>query len=163
MEGRTCCFTGHRSLYHDRDVIAKVLREAVDELVRDGYQHFISGGAAGFDLLAAEAVLERKAEFGDVSLYLYVPYSTVFGLRSCVSSRLRTVALKSREIKVTSDTPTRYAPLIRDRQMVEVSDICVSYMEPGTEKGGTFYTVQQAKKKGIDVIDLYDRIDREAD
>lgn len=139
------------------------LHEVVEELVRDGYHHFISGGAAGFDLLAAEAVLARRKEFGDVSLYLYVPYSTVFGLRSHVSSRLRSIALQSREIKISSATPTRYAPLVRDRQMVEASDICVSYLEPGTEKGGTLYTVAQARKKGIDVIDLYEIIDRMAD
>lgn len=163
MDGKTCCFTGHRTLYHSHEKIMAVLREQVAELVRAGYKNFISGGAAGFDLLATEVVLERKKDFGDVSLFLFVPYSTVFGLRSHASSRLRTAALKAKEIYVTSESPTRYAPLVRDRQMVEQSNLCISYMRPDTQKGGTLYTVTQAHKKGIEVINLYEVIDRAAE
>jgi len=42
--------------------------------------------------------------------------------------------------------------LRRDRYMVEHSEVCICYMTRNT--GGTSYTVAQALKKGIEVVNL---------
>ena len=41
--------------------------------------------------------------------------------------------------------------------LVEGSDYCVTYLSDGY--GGTAYTVDYAKKHGVDVINLYDKLE----
>lgn len=48
----------------------KTLRHLIDH----GYIHFCSGGAKGFDLLAARTVLNLKAEFPALSLHMILPF-----------------------------------------------------------------------------------------
>jgi hypothetical protein len=46
------------------------------------------------------------------------------------------------------------APLIRDREIVRRADLLIAWYD-GRRKGGTFYTVNQAKKKGVPIINLH--------
>ena len=39
------------------------LRDTIEALIGGGYAHFISGGALGMDIFAAEAVLELKVKY----------------------------------------------------------------------------------------------------
>lgn len=58
---RTCCFTGHRKIPPEQyGEIARRLKEAVIELINEGYCYFGAGGALGFDTLAAQTVLNLK-------------------------------------------------------------------------------------------------------
>ena len=50
-------FTGHRTY---RGAAADALRRTVGELYARGFRNFLSGMAVGFDLAAAEAVLELR-------------------------------------------------------------------------------------------------------
>ena len=61
MKEKTCCFTGHRKIPSDRyELVAKRLKDEVEELIKQGYTYFGAGGALGFDTLAAQTVLEIK-------------------------------------------------------------------------------------------------------
>ena len=44
----------------------------------------------------------------------------------------------------------------RNRKLVDGSDLCVAYLS--TDKGGTAYTCNYAKQKGVRVINLYDHL-----
>lgn len=62
MPERTCCFTGHRDLPSVcREEIAEKLEETITRLVRDGIQFYKTGGALGFDTLAAQTVLRERS------------------------------------------------------------------------------------------------------
>ena len=151
---KVCCFTGHRRLRHEEKKIAKALDRVVARLVSEGYTRFLSGGAIGFDLLAAEAVIRRKRAFGDVELWLILPYTNNFTSRTREGSRLRTAALEASNVEIISDHASRFAPLARNRRMVELSDACVCYMLCGNESGGTYHTVRLAQDKGIACYNL---------
>ncbi len=75
-KSKTIAFTGHRHINGDN--IAP-LREELTHIIRqqyyNGYTTFIVGGAVGFDLLAAEIVLELQQEFIDIQLFCAVPYA----------------------------------------------------------------------------------------
>ena len=60
---KTCCFTGHRRIpADDLPAVAAALRREVLRLCREeGITVFLSGGALGFDTLAAETVLRDFA------------------------------------------------------------------------------------------------------
>lgn len=58
-----CCLTGHRSLPSDPDQLAELrqnLRRLICDLAQQGITTFYTGGALGFDTMAAMMVLELK-------------------------------------------------------------------------------------------------------
>lgn len=64
-------FTGHRTY---RGAAADALRRTVGELYARGFRTFLSGMAVGFDLAAAEAVLELRERVPGVRLVAAVPF-----------------------------------------------------------------------------------------
>ena len=50
------------------------LRDTIEALIGEGYAHFISGGALGMDMFAAEAVLELKDTFPWIVLEMVSPF-----------------------------------------------------------------------------------------
>ena len=68
---RRCAFTGYRPAklpfgYDEECPLAldfrKRLHETIEILILRGYRHFISGGAQGMDIMAAETVLDCKSD-----------------------------------------------------------------------------------------------------
>ena len=74
MKEKTCCFTGHRDLPPSQlPRIARALETRVRELTRQGVIYFGSGGALGFDLLAAQIVLKIRETDPRVRLIMVYP------------------------------------------------------------------------------------------
>ena len=74
---RTCCFTGPRPKNYPwgsnqaREAqIAEKLKFAVQEAIKRGYRHFISGMAAGVDLFAAKIVLQLRDSMSEMEITL---------------------------------------------------------------------------------------------
>lgn len=86
MKGQdtTCCFTGHRpqslpwgSNEQDprRVRLKELLRQEIERLITENnVTHFISGMAIGTDLMAAEAVLELKKQYPQITLESAIPH-----------------------------------------------------------------------------------------
>ena len=73
-EKRTCCFSGHRILPEESvEAIRKELGVVIDEYIKKGYNQFISGGALGFDLLAAKLVTEKRKSDSEIRLVMVLP------------------------------------------------------------------------------------------
>lgn len=60
LEDKTCCFTGHRQLRLPEKEVIKKLRPIIKDAIKNGFNHFICGGALGFDTLAAELIIKLK-------------------------------------------------------------------------------------------------------
>ncbi len=61
MKEKNCCFTGHRKLpQYKINYIIKRLDHEIENLIAQGVTDFISGGAMGFDLIAASAILSKS-------------------------------------------------------------------------------------------------------
>ena len=57
----SCCFTGHRRIsVEQKRLLIKKLDKLLDTLSARGINHYICGGALGFDTLAAQVVLQKK-------------------------------------------------------------------------------------------------------
>lgn len=70
-----CCFTGHRNLPESSiPILRKRLQFCIENYIRDGGKYFACSGAFGFDLLAAEEVLEAKRKYPQVQMVLLLPY-----------------------------------------------------------------------------------------
>ncbi len=120
---QTVAFTGHRLISSaDRPRVKDRLMEAILRAYEDGYRVFISGMACGFDLMAAECVVELKSERPDITLMAAIPYRG-----QCERWRKASQLHASRLIAYFNGIP----------------------------KGGTFYTVNEAKRQGVMVENIY--------
>ena len=159
----TCCFTGHRTmLYEEKAKAAEGIHSAVKSLVKRGVRHFITGGALGFDTVAAatiinmrdnEALFDSDGNIVKISLTLAIPCPTQSDKWSFADRTLYNSILRSADdVVVVSKTYTTDCMFKRNRYMVDNSAYCICYV---TQKsGGSYYTMSYAKKAGLGIINL---------
>lgn len=133
------------------DTLARRLKTILIDLIENGYQYFGAGGALGFDTLAAQTVLELKSEYPQIKLILVLPclsQADSWGTYDKeIYERIKSAADKA---VYTSKEYTKGCMHKRNRHLVDNSSVCICYL---TEvSGGTAYTVEYAKKKGLLVI-----------
>ena len=157
MREKTCCFTGHRNIPKGEEaaVRARIREETLIQMAR-GVDTFLVGGAIGFDMLAAEVLLEmRETEGKALRLVSVLPFQ---GWRdrwgSAEKDREDRILEKSDEISFSRLKNSRQCYLDRDRKMVDSSCACIAYCS--RFGGGTAYTVRYAMKQGVEVINIAD-------
>lgn len=67
-------FTGHRHLSEHTDSLLLKLKEEIIRTYQAGKRFFKTGGAVGFDTLAAEVVLQLKEHLPELALMVIVPF-----------------------------------------------------------------------------------------
>lgn len=140
-----CCFTGHREL-PAVGAIAEHTKERIRALINDGVTEFISGGAVGYDLLAAELCLAEKASSPEIRLVIAVPCPEQDRYYSEENQRrYRAVLSRADEVVLVSEHYFNGCMQVRDRYMVDRADVVVAYCTKTT--GGTYYTARYAEKK----------------
>ena len=149
LKERTVCFTGHRKMPSERiDTLARRLKTIIIDLIENGYQYFGTGGALGFDTLAAQTVLELKTEYPYVKLILVLPcQSQTRGWSARDIEIYMDIKSKADKVVYTSQEYTRGCMHKRNRHLVDNSSVCICYLTERT--GGTAYTVNYAKDNGL--------------
>ena len=156
MKEKTCCFTGHRDIPSGeyQKIFAKT-EETIESLIKKGYLYFGAGGALGFDTIAAFAVLKLKEHYPDIRLILVLPcLSQTRGWSQEDIEIYEDIKQKADKVVYTSQDYTRGCMHKRNRHLVDNSSMCISYLTD--DKGGTFYTVNYARSKGLTVINIAD-------
>ncbi len=162
-ESISCCFTGYRPAKFPFSLSEKS-REYTDFenlLIKEifsayglGCRRFYSGMAMGFDIIAAEAVLDLKRIKPDTMLCCAVPFK---GQSSSYSSdwstRYNNVLKLADEIVYVCDAYSRDSYFKRNKYMVDNSDMVITWFDG--RSGGTANTVKYAKRIGRTVINLY--------
>ena len=145
---KTCCVTGHREISVERTAkIRKLLRREILKAIEDGYTHFISGFAAGADLLFAEIVVGLKA-FYPITLEAAIPYS---GRMKTPDETFQRLIRCCDTVKIHSDTYFKGCYMRRNRYMVDKSQRVIAIYD-GRSTGGTAATVRYARGKDIRVV-----------
>ena len=140
--GKICIFTGHRDLPADHEALRAALRRHITALYADGYTDFLSGGAMGFDLLAAEAVLELRPVLPEMRLLMILPCEGQDRAYPPGDKLRYRAALDQADlVRYTAETYYKGCMLTRDRVLAEAADYCLCYLTRST--GGTAYTVRQ--------------------
>ena len=154
----TVCFTGHRDLNaYLPSSVSKALNKALRILISHGVEHFLAGGALGFDTLAALCVLELKEEFPNISLGLILPCKNQTKLWSDSNKAIYSEILKEADcVEYIAEAYTANCMHDRNRRLVDKSDICVAFFEHSG--GGTAYTVAYALNQGKEVINIAELI-----
>lgn len=153
-KNKTCCFTGHRRLPKEKiESIVRRLDIAINGLIDKGVTDFISGGAIGFDLIAASLIVTKKERGHDVRLIFALPCRNQDEKWSDGQKKLYHDLLgEADEIVYVSDEYFDGCMKKRNRYMVDQSAYCISaHLHP---MSGTEQTVKYARRKGLRVINV---------
>ena len=153
---KTCFFTGHRrlpsSFYEQiRDLLKTEIIKKYDEGIRD----FITGGAWGFDTMAAEMVIYLKENYyHDMRLLLYLPCKD-FGEdwpyeQRCALHRIKCKADWCQVITDKAYTDT----CMKKRNEAMVLGSCCGIAFKTSERTGTSQTVLMAQKQNKPVVNI---------
>ncbi len=160
---KVCCFTGYRPSKfpfplskENREYIEfeNVLTDTVLSLFGDGCNTFISGAAMGFDIIAAETVLDlRKGSKTPVKLICAVPFKAQSDtFTGDWKARYDAVLAAADQIIYTSEDYHKGCYSVRNRYMVDNSDYVLTWFDGA--KGGTHNTILYALRNGKKVINL---------
>ena len=153
MSGLVCAFTGHREIPREEfEKVRAFTKKTVDLLISRGVTKFIAGGAVGYDMLAAEIVLEAK-KYAPVKLVVAVPckgQERYYGVRD--KERYRFITEGADEVVFLAEHYYDGCMHVRNRYMVDNSDFLISYCTKA--EGGTYYTRCYAKDNKKHIIDV---------
>ena len=152
---KTCCFTGHRIIKITPELVQR-LREAIIDIIGQGVTEFYNGGAIGFDMLAAETIIELKAEYPDIKLHMLLPCPSdeqIKGWNKTQIARYETILNAADSVTVLSENYKRDCMKRRNERLVELADVCICYCT--NPRSGTGQTVRMAKDKGIEVKNIF--------
>lgn len=147
----TCCVTGHRDIRADKiQYVQTQLRQELLQAIQSGYTHFISGFAAGVDLIFAGIVADLKHEY-PITLEAAIPY------QDRVKSPDKTFQCLLKEcdiIKVHTDRYSKSCFMVRNRYMVDCSAL-VNAVHDSRKSGGTAATISYAHRMNRDVREIW--------
>lgn len=157
---RTVCFTGHREMGDTPSEIERRVSNIAEKLIQKGYLYFGAGGARGFDALASETILNLKKQYPKIHLILVLPFDNQYlHERNWKPLEIELYhRLKANASKVVVLAPGYCSGVYyrRNRHLVDNSSVCIAYMT--RENSGTSYTVNYAKSKRLQVINIADML-----
>lgn len=154
----TCCFTGHRSIpLNQYSKIHNILEKVVIRLIDSGVCYFGTGGALGFDTMAALTILNLKEKYPNIKLILVLPCKNQTYNWSIKDKQLYDF-IKSKCDKYVYTSKQHYngCMIKRNRHLVNNSKYCICYLTK--KSGGTAYTVNYAKSNGLLIYNVAEEI-----
>lgn len=157
----SCFFTGHREIVghgtRDAETFQEALREwlglQVEAMVYQGFSTFLCGGARGFDLLAAAAVLQAKQLYHpDLRLILLLPCREQTRGWNERDLALHLAVLQRAEAYYLQEEYDRGCMHRRNRLLVDLSAAGIAYYDVLRERSGTGMTVRYAQSCGTPML-----------
>ena len=154
LKKHTCCFTGHRVIPScEKKNNQNLLESAVEKVIRNGYRFFGTGGALGFDTMAAKTVLELKRQHPNIRLILVLPcVDQTTGWKQYDIDEYDRIKVLADKVVYTSREYHTGCMHKRNRHLVDHSSLCICYLT--RLSGGTAYTVRYAESKNLKTINL---------
>lgn len=156
-----CSFTGHRIIKneHSKSIIA-LIKRAVEYSYSIGCRNFYSGGAIGFDTIAAREVIRFRVSHPDVRLILLLPCIEQAAKWSESQRNAYDFILSmADETEYISEEYTSTCIKERNMRLAEVSDIMIAYVSHS--KSGAGQTVRMATVKNKKIYNLYPTLEKQ--
>ena len=151
---KTACFTGHRDIKENYNVLFLRVYAIVENLIKNGYLYFGSGGARGFDALASEVILNLKKKYPNIHLILVLPFLNQYEKENGWSKeeiyKYKNIKKQASKVVYIQKSYSSGCYYKRNRHLVDFASVCICYMYKTT--GGAAYTVHYAVKKGLIII-----------
>ena len=152
---KICCFTGHRDIEKISASVlsARLEKTIVDLIENEGVTDFRAGGARGFDSMAALAVLALKEKYPQIKLHLILPCKTQAHYFTTFEKKVYQYTLAhANSVVYVSEKYYSSVMFDRNRKLVDGADVCVAFLNH--LGGGTYYTVNYARKNKVEVRNL---------
>ena len=153
-----CSFTGHRVISNtDLAHLVPLVKECIERAYLAGICDFYSGGALGFDTLAAEAVISMREKYPDIRLIMLLPcreqekFWTV-----SQKERYRKILALADEVEWMGEEYDATCMQRRNRELVVRARLVIAYLK--SERSGTAQTVRLAKEGARAVWNLYEHL-----
>lgn len=159
MEKGICAFTGHRKIKSDHEKkLPELLERAINYAYNRGCTDFYTGGAVGFDTIAAREVLKFRISHPSIRLILILPYLNQSEKWSAAQQDAYNYILRSAD-EVRYVTEAYYDGCIKERnlRLVADADIVIAYVS--RYDSGSAQTVRMAKSRNKEVYNLYGSLD----
>ena len=129
------------------------VKETIQALYDMGYRHFISGGALGMDMFAAEAVLELRAQHPDMILEMVSPFDDQAARWSPkLRARHDRLFAQADITTATGHAYTRSAMFRRNHYLVDNADLLLAAYDG--QPGGTAMTCELARRYDVPVMKI---------
>ena len=138
----TCTFFGHSDCYGLDDL---VLRNAIEELIKEGVSEFLVGSQGQFDAMVRKCLRSLQKQYPNIRYSVVLAY----------------LPTERRPFEDFSDTMypegvenihPKYAIEWRNRYLVESAQVCLCYIN--RTFGGAYKFARLAQKKGLRMINL---------
>ena len=153
---QTCCLTGHRIIPPgEAEKVRTRMRYILLKLIREkNVRYFGVGGAVGFDMMAAEYLinlrLHKEPQLKIISVLPYPDWRETDDWTDVLRHREDNILRFSDKVVYVRPEYEKNVFLLRDRKLVEGSAYCVSYCN--RPRTGTAYTVKYAMRHGVKVF-----------
>ena len=125
----------------------------MENLIGQGVRHFLSGGARGFDLIAAALIVSKKEMGSDLRLDFILPCKDQDARWSeCERKLYRGLLAEADGAIYLSAAYWPGCMKRRNQNMVDHADYCIYALLH--EHSGTWQTVQYARQKGVHLISV---------
>lgn len=167
--GRRVSFTGYRPQkmpfgFNESDSrckdFVKRLKDSIAVLIYNDYTHFITGGAMGMDMYAAEAVLQLRKEHPWITLEIAIPFDgQADRWKDDYRRRYEHILSEADIITVISHPYTKSCMYLRNRYLVNNADLLLACYDG--KPGGTAMTVEYARRLDVPIEFILPEMDRE--
>ena len=151
---KNCSFSGHRKIpAYEKEALQKQLESVVRRLLDKGVRNFFTGGALGFDTMAAELILNLKKEYTNITLTVLVPCPEQpdnWGYAE--QDKYYEILVKCDKVRYISDAYSGECMRKRNDALVANSECLVCFLRK--KESGTAYTVKKAAEQGLRIIPL---------
>ena len=161
-KSRTCCFTGHRPeklpVGEEYEKLKEKVRYYVRLLAMRGFDTFITGMSRGFDLMAADILLNDGQVRDNAKIICALPYRAQIDEMKTEQERdVYCEALsKATAVVVLFDDYQKGCYKVRNQFMIDHSSALVGYLQNRDSRhSGSAQTVNMASRAGIERFILY--------
>ena len=157
---KSCAFTGHRKIEErHKGRIEDLLLRAISFAYSEGCRTFITGGALGFDTLAAREVIRFRLSHPDARLLIVIPCKNQSESWSPSQISLYEYTLiNADEVEYIADIYTDGCMKERNQRLADLSDMMIAYVN--RPYSGAAQTVRMAAKDGKPVYNLYPTLEQ---
>ncbi len=155
----SCSFTGHRKIKEShKSFISDMISHAIQCAYDEGCRDFYTGGAVGFDTLAAREVIRFRLTHPGVRLILCLPCQNQDdGWNEAEQSAYNHILSVADEVIYARDTYSEGCMRERNFLLANKCDILIAYC--GKQNSGSSQTIRMAEAMGKDVFNLYHKLD----
>ena len=147
-KAKTCAVTGHRDLLKDLNI--DLLRGEFIKAINIGYNTFLVGMALGFDTICFQTLESVRKEY-NIKIIACVPCPTQsYKFTIEQKKEYDRMIESSDDALLISEEYNKYCMKKRNDFMVNNCSLLICYLR--RDFGGTFYTVNKAKKDGVKII-----------